>query len=79
VATLVARNAHEAVVESGGRLESGGRFCVGAFGTNPILVAVKMFSHVIYFINGGSSGSIVSDYVLDDWGSIPDRDREFFF
>jgi hypothetical protein len=27
----------------------------------------------------GSSGSIVSDYGLDDRGSIPDRDREFFF
>jgi hypothetical protein len=27
----------------------------------------------------GSSGSIVSDYELDDRGSIPDRGREFFF
>jgi hypothetical protein len=27
----------------------------------------------------GSSGSIVSDYGLDDRGSIPDRGREFFF
>jgi hypothetical protein len=26
-----------------------------------------------------SSGSIVSDYGLDDRGSIPDRDRGFFF
>jgi hypothetical protein len=26
----------------------------------------------------GSSGSIVSDYVLDDRGSIPDRGRGFF-
>jgi hypothetical protein len=27
----------------------------------------------------GSSGSIVSDYGLDDWGSIPERSRGFFF
>jgi hypothetical protein len=27
----------------------------------------------------GSSGSIVYDYELDDWGSIPDRCRGFFF
>jgi hypothetical protein len=27
----------------------------------------------------GSSGSIVSDYELDDRGSIPDRGRGFFF
>jgi hypothetical protein len=31
-------------------LESGGRFCVGAFGRNLASVAVKMFSHLIYFI-----------------------------
>jgi hypothetical protein len=34
----------------GGSLESGGRFCVGAFGRNLASVAVKMFSHLIYFI-----------------------------
>jgi hypothetical protein len=28
-------------------LESGGRFCVGAFGRNLASVAVKMFSHLI--------------------------------
>jgi hypothetical protein len=33
----------------GGSLESGGRFCVGAFGRNLASVAVKMFSHLIYF------------------------------
>jgi hypothetical protein len=35
VATLVARNAKEAMVGSafGGSLESDGRFCVGAFGS----------------------------------------------
>jgi hypothetical protein len=29
-------------------LETGGLFCVGAFGRNLALVAVKMFSHLIY-------------------------------
>jgi hypothetical protein len=29
--------------------------------------------------SSGSSGSIVSDYGLDDRGSIPDRDKEFLF
>jgi hypothetical protein len=32
-----------------GSLESGGRFCVGVSGRNLFSVAVKMFSHVIYF------------------------------
>jgi hypothetical protein len=31
-------------------LESGGRFCVCAFGMNLASVAVKMFSHLTYFI-----------------------------
>jgi hypothetical protein len=31
-----------------GSLESGGRFCVGAFGKNLASVAVKMFLHLIY-------------------------------
>jgi hypothetical protein len=30
-------------------------------------------------VEPGSSGSIVSDYGLDDRGSIPDRGRGFFF
>jgi hypothetical protein len=34
----------------GGSLESGGRFCVGAFGRNLASVAVKMFSHSMYFM-----------------------------
>jgi hypothetical protein len=34
----------------GGNLESGGRFCVGAFDRNLASVAVKMFSHLIYVI-----------------------------
>jgi hypothetical protein len=33
----------------GGSLELSGRFCVGAFGRNLALLAVKMFSHFIYF------------------------------
>jgi hypothetical protein len=32
-----------------GSLESGDRFCVGAYGRNLASVAVKMFSHLIYF------------------------------
>jgi hypothetical protein len=49
VETLVARNANDAMVApmvgSGGvcSLESGGRFCVGAFGRNLASVTVKMF------------------------------------
>jgi hypothetical protein len=31
-------------------LESGGRFCVGAFGRNLASVAMKMFTHFICFI-----------------------------
>jgi hypothetical protein len=34
-----------------GSLESGGRFRVGAFGRNLTSVAVKMFSHLINFLN----------------------------
>jgi hypothetical protein len=36
---------------------------------------------VLHFCLGsrGSSGSIVSDYGLDDRGSIPGRGRGFFF
>jgi hypothetical protein len=34
----------------GGSLESGGWFCVGAFGRNLASVAVKVFSQSIYFI-----------------------------
>jgi hypothetical protein len=33
-----------------GSLESGGQICVGAFGRNLYLVAVKVFSQSIYFI-----------------------------
>jgi hypothetical protein len=33
----------------GWSLESGGKFCVGAFGRNLALVAVDIFSHLIYF------------------------------
>lgn len=48
--TLVGRNTNEVVAESGGILESGGRFCAGAFGTNRASVALKTFSHLTYFI-----------------------------
>jgi hypothetical protein len=33
---------------------------------------------IIRLMSRGSSGSIVSDYGLDDRGSIPDRGRGFF-
>jgi hypothetical protein len=48
----------------------------------------KIYKHPVYISSPvkknclrsrGSSGSIVSDYELDDRGSIPDRGREFFF
>jgi hypothetical protein len=35
---------------SGGSRESGGRFCVGAFGTDPVSVAAKMFSNLTELI-----------------------------
>jgi hypothetical protein len=38
------------LAESGRNLESSGRFCVGVFGRNLALVAVKMFSRLIFFI-----------------------------
>jgi hypothetical protein len=59
VTTLVAKNEKKSrwrlwwdMEESafGGSLESGGRFCVSAFDRNLVSVAVKMFSHLIYFI-----------------------------
>jgi hypothetical protein len=58
VATLVPRNARIwwrlwwSVEESafGGSLESGGRFCVGAFSRNLASVDVKMFPHLIPLI-----------------------------
>jgi hypothetical protein len=37
------------MVGSGRSLESGGQFCVGAFGRNLASVVMKMFSHLIYF------------------------------
>jgi hypothetical protein len=38
------------------------------------------FALAIYFCRScGSSGSTVSDYGLNDRGSIPDRGRGFFF
>jgi hypothetical protein len=36
----------------------------------------KMVHHVVW--SRGSSGSIMSDYVLDDRGSMPDRGKGFF-
>jgi hypothetical protein len=39
------------MVGSGGSLESGFRFCVGAFGRNLASIAGKMFSQKLIFIN----------------------------
>jgi hypothetical protein len=53
VATLVARNANDTMVGSGGICfcqESGGLFCVVTFGRHLASVAVKTFSDLIYFI-----------------------------
>jgi hypothetical protein len=48
------KNANEAMMGSmvgcGRLLESGGRFCVGASGTNLASVPLNMFSRLIYFI-----------------------------
>jgi hypothetical protein len=55
VAIMVARNPNEDMAAPmvgfafGGSLESGGRFCVGAFGRNQVSVAVEMFSHLTSF------------------------------
>jgi hypothetical protein len=43
--------------------------------SNTLLVS----RNIIIMRSQGSSVSIVSDYGLDDRGSIPDRGREFFF
>jgi hypothetical protein len=44
-------------------------------------LSIRAVLFLFYFIyrSRGSSGSIVSDYGLDDRGSIPDRGRGFFF
>jgi hypothetical protein len=55
VASVVVRNANEAMVGSGGiyvwlNVVSGARFCVAAVGRNMVSFAMEMFSHSI-FIN----------------------------
>jgi hypothetical protein len=40
---------------------------------------VEKYYTTTHFRSRGSSGSTVSDYGLDDRGSIPDRGRGFFF
>jgi hypothetical protein len=46
-----------------------------------IAVLSKHSSCVVYILyrSRSNTGSIVSDYGLDNWGSIPDRGRGFFF
>jgi hypothetical protein len=43
------------------------------------LISVELGQILRICKSRGSSGSIVSDYGLDDRGSIPDRGRGFFF
>jgi hypothetical protein len=43
-------------------------------------VVLNLISDHITYVGGhGSKGSIVSDYELDDRGSIPDRGKGFLF
>jgi hypothetical protein len=55
MATLVTRDINEAKMGFGNSafgesLESGGRFCVGAFGRNLASVAVKLFARLLYAV-----------------------------
>jgi hypothetical protein len=52
-----------------------------ADGQNPLTVQSTSYFSNLYIDSKsrGSSGSIESDYGLDDRGSIPDRGRGFFF
>jgi hypothetical protein len=59
VSPLIANNANEDImapivvsggVRFGGSLESGGRFFIGALGTNLALVSLKVFPNLNYFI-----------------------------
>jgi hypothetical protein len=43
-----------------------------------VIVAYLMYTTIKIWTRG-SSGSIVSDYGLDDRGLVPDRGRGFFF
>jgi hypothetical protein len=43
-----------------------------------LLYVMGKISRVSIIYNWGSSVSIVSDYRLDSWGSIPNRGRGFF-
>jgi hypothetical protein len=40
---------------------------------------IILYVGLTLYISRGSSGSIVSDYGLDDRGSIPDKGRGFYF
>jgi hypothetical protein len=76
--TVVTRNTNYVkvalwgVAESafGGSLESGGRFCVGAFGRNVASVAVNMFSCLIYFIRRCTFNAICKAKVAIKYNSM---------
>jgi hypothetical protein len=66
VATVVAWNANEALVVSGGSPESGGRFCVDAFGKNLAYEPWSFFLHLNYikkYFKFGTSSAICEDNV----------------
>jgi hypothetical protein len=48
-------------------------------GCPSLQVILKIYTNRIREGSRGSSVSIVTDYGLDDRGSIPDRGRGFFF
>jgi hypothetical protein len=56
---------------------------IGSVGIKRVNTVVTLFKiinfNIDYTESRGSSGSILSDYGLDDRGSIPDRGRGFFF
>jgi hypothetical protein len=43
----------------GGSLKSGGRFCVGTYGSNPDLVAIKMFSQFCTFNTASKNNAAI--------------------
>jgi hypothetical protein len=44
------RSVGACVCGGGGVTESGGRFCVGAFGRDLVSVVLRMYSHLMYFM-----------------------------
>jgi hypothetical protein len=56
--------------------------CVVFIQIGQLIKTVHLENYLFVYVSKGSlgsSGSIVSDYGLDDQSSIPDRGRGFFF